>query len=116
MLSLDVLQTFLLVCTALLALLALLRQVGKGVRYMWRMMKKFSELADQLLGDDKHPSLMQVLEETKADGQVTKARVERIEAAQTQMRQQLEAHVEQGHSDPHSNIDEPVPFQRGRRV
>jgi hypothetical protein len=96
-LSLDIWQTILLVCTALLALFALIKQMGKGVRYVWRMMKKFSELADQLLGDEKHPSLMQVLEETKADGQVTKARVERIEATQSAMRQQLDEHLEQGH-------------------
>jgi hypothetical protein len=96
-LSFDVWANILLVCTALLALSALLRQVWKGARYVWKSVKKFGALMDQLLGDENNPSLMQVLEETRADGQVTKARVERIEAAQSAMRQQLDEHLEQGH-------------------
>ena len=116
MLSFDVWANILLVCTALLALFALLRQVWKGVRYVFRGIKKWSELADQLLGDEENPSLMKVLEDTRATGQATLARVEAVEEGLQQVIAAQADHLEQWHgADAKAAGPVPVPFQLKRR-
>jgi hypothetical protein len=110
-LSLDWWSAIAVVCGALLALGALLRQVVKGIRRMSKAWKKFGTLMDQLLGDENNPSLMQVLEDTRATGQATLARVERVEEGLQQVVAAQAEHLEQWHGTDAS----PTPIQRGTR-
>ena len=82
---------------ALLVILALLREAIKGFKRMLKAWRKFGTLMDQLLGNEKNPSLMQVLEETRADGAATRDRVMRVEAAQDELKQGL-ARLESAHT------------------
>ena len=116
MLSLDDWSAIGIVCGSILALATLVNLTAKGTRRMLKAFRKFGTLMDQLLGDEKNPSLMEVLEDTRATGADTRARVERVEAAQAQLKQGLErveasqAEHLQSHGGP-----APVPISRGRR-
>lgn len=97
------------------ALVAVSRLAFKGIRRMVRAFKKFGVLMDQLLGDAEHPSLMQVLEDTRATGQATLTRVERVEEGLARVEAAQADHLEQWHGAGAGAGPVPVQIQRGRR-
>ena len=108
MLSLDEWQAIGIVCGALVALAAVLRLAVKGVRRMFRLIKRMSEFFEQVNGDESEnrPSMMDLLQETRTTSQDNSARLARIEDWQRE-------HAEQGHGQ--AGLNGPVPLQRGRR-
>jgi hypothetical protein len=83
---------------------------------MVRAFKKFGVLMDQLLGDKDHPSLMQVLEDTRATGQATLTRVKQVEEGLQQVIAAQADHLEQWHAtDTKGTGPRPVPFPRDKR-
>jgi len=93
-----------IVCGTLLAVAAVIRSAVKGLRHMWSLVRKATQFFDQVIGDDTHKSLMELLEEQMS-------RMERIERAQAE-------HLElwHGHSNGPAAAAGPRPVQpRGRR-
>jgi DNA-directed RNA polymerase sigma subunit (sigma70/sigma32) len=107
-LSLDEWQALGIVCGALLALAAVVRLAVKGVHRMFHLLRQAGEFFKQVNGDDDHPSMMDLLQETRATSQDNADRLQRIE-------QGLAEHLEKGHPLPHLNGPVPVAPLRSRR-
>jgi hypothetical protein len=101
--SLDEWQALGIISGAIIALLTLLRLAMRGVRRMFRLISKASQFLDQVIGDEKRPSLMELLAEQMR-------RLDHIEQVQAE-------HMELWHRQkptPNGGRPRPMAADRGR--
>ena len=99
--SIDVWQYIIVVCTAVGAMLTVGGMLWKGARRMFglsrQVLRQASEFFRQVNGDDEHPPMMDVMNQTLAVSQDNAARLARVEKG-------LAEHLDQGHPVNHMTI------------